>query len=189
MRPFLSPRARRVPPPPPLPPVFPSSLHLSRAPAFVLPLPAAASSPRPTYLLGSCTATLSCHCVGDATSEASNLILQLRGEGKRKRAESERERVCVCALRRKKKKEKKREKRARLASDTPVVSGYRRGPVVVHQTTRRRPRPVPPRRRRRRPSSSSLPRAVACVPRPRSLETRPTDARLPILFKLPWKLG
>lgn len=98
-------------------PVFPSSLHLSRAPAFALPLPAAASSPRPTYLLGSCTATLSCHCVGDATSEASNLILQLRGEGKRKRAESERERVCVCALRRKKKKKKKK----RSARDSRVI--------------------------------------------------------------------
>lgn len=89
-----SPRARRVLPVPP--PVLPR-----------LPSPRPPSPPRPTYLLyGSCTATLSCHCVGDATSEASNLIIQLRRERER-----ERKRVCVpvcvcvcaCVLSRKKK--------------------------------------------------------------------------------------
>lgn len=82
-----SPRARRVPLAP-SPPVLPR-----------LPSPRPPFSPRPTYLLyGSCTATLSCHCVGDATSEASNLILQLRREREtEKKAERKSLYVYMCA--------------------------------------------------------------------------------------------
>lgn len=146
-----SPRARRVPPGRsslPVPPVLPRLLFPGRR------------SPRPTYLLyGSCTATLSCHCVGDATSEASNLILQLRRERKR-------EKVCLCvrvyvyACARKVEK-----------SSARVIrrwSGYRRGlyrfanddDVVLVAVVLLVPSP-------RR----------ACVPRPRFLKTRPIVAR------------
>jgi len=158
-----SPRARRAASP------------LSRALALPLP-PPPPSSPRPTYLLrGSCTATLSCHCVGDATSEASNLILQLR---RARESGEERESVYVraCTLPGEKKKRSARP----CASDTPVVR-IPTWPCVVHQQRPRR------RRRRRR----HCPRRGEAVARVLDLwKFIPSMlCVLPILFKLPWKLG
>lgn len=147
-----SPRAGRVAayhPPLPLPPLPPSP-------------------PRPTYLLrGSCTATLSCHCVGDATSEASNLILQLRRERERERKGGGREGENVRALRQKKKKQRP----ARVI----VIHAGDPDTDVARVACQRRRR----RRRRRRRSPPRRSETVACAssftgnsPRRSSLKSR-----------------